>query len=59
MIMQGFQKYYNMKIEDFKDFITVVHDNRMKKNSTKLCTEINIKFETKSSIRLFLDINYL
>ena len=37
----------------------IVHDNRMKKNSTKLCTEINIKFETKSSIRLFLDINYL
>jgi len=31
----------------------------MKKILTKFCTEINIKFEAKSSIRLFLDINYL
>ena len=37
----------------------IFHDKRMKKILTKFCTEINIKFEAKSSIRLFLDINYL
>ena len=61
--MRGLQMYSAMGLAIWPATLIGVlplgHDNRMKKNSTKLCTEINIKFETKSSIRLFLDINYL